>query len=90
MASCCFNGKKLFPESIIKNLSITFDSYYYVMAPKFRLQQPRRVLESKLLKHITKLDDFEKKRITIAFYLTYTDFWIVVMVPYMLTLRLKI
>ena len=54
-------GKKLFPETIINNLSIRFDSYYYIMHPKFRIQQPRRILESKILKHITKLDDLEKE-----------------------------
>ena len=54
-------GKEVLPESIIKNLSITFDSYSYVMSPKHRIQQPRKVLESKLLKHITKLDVFEKE-----------------------------
>ena len=53
--------KELSPKTIIKNLSITFDSYYYIMAPKYRLQQPRRILESMLLKHISKLDDLEKK-----------------------------
>ena len=31
------------------------------MAPKYRIQQPRRILESMLLKHISKLDDLEKK-----------------------------
>ena len=30
------------------------------MTPKHRLQQPRRILESKLLKHIKNLSDFEK------------------------------
>ena len=30
------------------------------MTPKYRLQQPKRILESKLLKHITNLIDFEK------------------------------
>ena len=55
-------GKELFPETIIKNLSITFYSYYYYMTPRYRLQQPRRILESKLLKHITNLSDFEKKQ----------------------------
>ena len=54
-------GKELSHESIINNLSITFDSYYYIMHPKYRLQQPRRILESKLLKHITKLSNFEKE-----------------------------
>ena len=53
--------KELYPDTIIKNMSITFDSNYYIMAPKYRFQQPRRILESKLLKHISKLDDLEKK-----------------------------
>ena len=52
-------GNEIFPESIIKNLSITFYSYYYIMTPKYRLQQPRRILESKLLKHIKNKSDFE-------------------------------
>ena len=30
------------------------------MTPRHRLQQPRRVLESRLLKHITNLNDDEK------------------------------
>ena len=30
------------------------------MSPKYRLKQPRRILESKLLKHIKNLSDFEK------------------------------
>ena len=30
------------------------------MTPRHRLEQPRRVLESKLLKHITNLNDDEK------------------------------
>ena len=54
-------GKELSPESNINNLAIMFDSYYYIMHPKYRLQQPRRILESKLLKHITKLVGFEKE-----------------------------
>ena len=41
-------------------MSITFFSYYYIMTPRHRLEQPRRVLESKLLKHITNLNDDEK------------------------------
>ena len=53
--------KELSPKTIIKNLSITFDSYYYIMAPKYCIQQPSRILESMLLKHISKLDDLEKK-----------------------------
>ena len=40
-------GIELHPETIIKNLSKTFYSYYYLMTPKNRLQQPSRILESK-------------------------------------------
>ena len=53
-------GEELSLETVIKNISITFYSFYYVMTPRHRLQQPRKVLESKLLKDITKLNDFEK------------------------------
>ena len=53
-------GNKILPESIIKNLSIPFYSYYYIMTPKYRLRQPRRVLESRLPKQIKNLSDFEK------------------------------
>ena len=48
-------------KTVIKDISITFFSYYHIMTPRYRLEQPRRILESKLLKHITKLNDFEKK-----------------------------
>ena len=41
-------------------MSITFFLYYYIMTPRHRLEQPRKVLESKLLKHITNLNDDEK------------------------------
>ena len=53
-------GEKLSLETVIKDISITFYSYYYIMTPRHRLEQPRRVLESKLLKHITKINDDEK------------------------------
>ena len=53
-------GEELSLETVIKNISITFYSYYHVMTPRHRLQQPRKVLESKLFKHITNLNDFEK------------------------------
>ena len=53
-------GENLSLETVIKNISITFYSYYYIMTPRHRLGQPRKVLESNLLKHITKLNDFEK------------------------------
>ena len=47
-------------ETVIKNISLTFYSYYHIMTPRLRLEQPRKVLESKLLKHIANLNDFEK------------------------------
>ena len=53
-------GKELSLDTVIKNMSITFFSYYYIMTPRHRLQQPRRVLESRLLKNITNLNDDEK------------------------------
>ena len=53
-------GEKLSLETVIKNISITFYSYYHIMTFKHNLEQPRRILESHLLKHITKLDDSEK------------------------------
>ena len=45
----------LIPSSIIKNLSIILYSKYETMTPKYRLTQNRSVLESKLLKNISKL-----------------------------------
>ena len=54
------SGKELSLDTVIKKMSITFFSYYYIMTPKHRLQQPRKVLESRLLKHITNLNDDEK------------------------------
>ena len=53
-------GEELSLETVIKNISITFYSYYYIMTPRHPLEQPRKILESKLLNHITKLNDFEK------------------------------
>ena len=52
--------QKLSLDTVIKNMSITFYSYYHIMTPRHRLQQPRRVLESRLLKHKTNLDDDKK------------------------------
>ena len=54
------SGKELSMDTVIKNMSITFLSYYYIMTPRHRLQQPRRVLESRLLKHITNSSDYDK------------------------------
>ena len=53
-------GEELSLDTVIKNISITIHSYYHVMTPRHRLQQPKKVLESKLLKHIANLNDFEK------------------------------
>ena len=43
---------KLDSTSIISNVTITLFSNYKLMTAKYKLHQPRRVLESKLLKHI--------------------------------------
>ena len=42
-------------NSIINNLTITISLEYHTMKPKHRLQQPRRILESKILKQINDL-----------------------------------
>ena len=43
---------KLDSSSIISNVMITLFSNYKSMTAKHKIQQPRRALESKLLKHI--------------------------------------
>ena len=43
---------KLDSSSIISNITIIIFSKYTTLTAKHRLQQPRRVLESKILKHI--------------------------------------
>ena len=53
-------GEELSLDTVVINISISFYSYYHAMTPRYRLQQPRKALESKLLKHITNLNDFEK------------------------------
>ena len=55
-------GEELSLNTVVKIISITFYTYYHVMTPRHRLQQPKKVLESKLLKHITNLNDFEKNK----------------------------
>ena len=54
------SGKVLYLETVMKDVSITFYSYYYLMHPTHKLFQPRRVLESQLLKHMLKLTEDEK------------------------------
>ena len=57
------SNQKLSLDTVLENVSITFFSYYYVMTPRHRLEQPRRLLESKLLKHIANLDDDDDEKI---------------------------
>ena len=51
---------KLDSSSIISNVTITFFSNYKSMTAKHKLQQPRRVLESKLLKYIKNASSDDK------------------------------
>ena len=53
---------KLDSNSIINNLTITIFSEYYSMKSKHQLQQPRPVLESKILKHTNDLSYTELVR----------------------------
>ena len=53
---------KLEPTSIINNVIITIFLKYKTMKRNHLLSQPRRVLESKLLKHIHNKDFSEKLR----------------------------
>ena len=46
------SGIKLDSSSIVSNVTITLFSKYKTMTAKHRFQQKRRVLESKILKHI--------------------------------------
>ena len=55
------SNQKLSLDTVLENVSITFFSYYYIMTPRHRLEQPRRLLESKLLKHIANSDDDDEK-----------------------------
>ena len=47
-------------SSIISNLTITLFSKYKTMTPQHRFHQPRRVLESKLMKHIKNMSYDDK------------------------------
>ena len=60
---------KLDSSSIISNVTITLSSNYKSMTAKHKFQQPRRVLESKLLKHIknASYDDKINKYIFLTF-----------------------
>ena len=51
----------LHSSTIISDVTITFFSIYKTMTAKHRFQQPRRVLESKLLKHIKNASDDDKE-----------------------------
>ena len=61
------SNQKLSLDTVLENVSITFFSYYYIMTPRHRLEQSRRVLESRLLKHITNLNDDVEKKIKYRF-----------------------
>ena len=50
----------LVPSSIINNLTITIFSYYNSMTPRYRLQQPRKIFKSKMIKHIKKSSEDDK------------------------------
>ena len=52
---------ELVPSSIINNLTITIFSYYISMTPRYRLQQPRKILESKLINYIKNSSKDDKK-----------------------------
>ena len=54
------SGIKFDSSSIISNVTITFFSKYRTMTKKNRFQQPRRVLEFKLLKHIKNMSNADK------------------------------
>ena len=45
----------LISSSIINNVTITIYSKYKTMTPRYRLTQPKSVIELKLLKHIRNL-----------------------------------
>ena len=51
----------LHSSTIISDVTITFFSIYKTMTAKHRFQQPRRVLETKLLKHIKNASDDDKE-----------------------------
>ena len=51
----------LHSSTIKSDVTIIFFSIYKTMMPKHRLQQPRRVLESKLLKHIKNASNDDKE-----------------------------
>ena len=63
---CGFFDMEINSSTVISDVVITFFSNYMTMTPKHRLfNQPRRILESKLLKHIhakSNDDKFDKYR----------------------------
>ena len=52
---------KLDSSSIISDVTITFFSNYKSMTARHKLQQPRKDLESKILKHIKNASDDDKE-----------------------------
>ena len=53
------NDITLHSSSIISDVKITFHSHYPSMTPNHLLEQPRRILESKLLKHIKNANRYD-------------------------------
>ena len=50
------------PDMEIKNLRIKFISRYNNMTFRYQLEQPRRILESKLIKHIKDMSEEEQDK----------------------------
>ena len=53
------NDITLHSSSIISDVTITFHSHYPSMTPNHRLEQPRRILESELIKHIKNANRYD-------------------------------
>ena len=51
----------LYSSTIISDVTITFFSNYKSMTAMHKFQQPRKVLESKILKHIKNASDDDKE-----------------------------
>ena len=50
------------PDMKFKNLRINFVSWYNNMSFRYQLEQPRRILESKLIKHIKDMTEEEQNK----------------------------
>ena len=54
-------GVNLYCSTVINDVIITFHSNYKTMTTKHRFQQPRKILESKMIKHIKNLSNVDKE-----------------------------